>query len=273
MNNSPWQFNQNEQLTGHWEFGKQIFLQAFSSLHQKHCVWKEKKSIIITISVSFWYRFGKYSTYNSHHHRHHIIICGWCCCWAAQICCQTHAHKPSCSVWWQTVAQAAIFAALSSRIGNNVPMRLLPPPSVTDRYVVLLYVCAQSYPTLCDPMDYSPPGSSVHGILRARILEWVAMLSSRGSSRPRDQTHVFCISCNGRWILHHLSHCASLADSWQLYGALNDGFACLTAGTNPPYNLLPQGCPGFRPSAGFGWYHIFAWLLSLSFSESLTPSC
>ena len=36
--------------------------------------------------------------------------------------------------------------------------------------------------TLCDPMDYSPPGSSVHGILQARILEWVAMPSSRGSS-------------------------------------------------------------------------------------------
>ena len=40
----------------------------------------------------------------------------------------------------------------------------------------------QSCPTLCDPMDYSLPGSSVHGILQARILEWVAMSSSRGSS-------------------------------------------------------------------------------------------
>ena len=38
----------------------------------------------------------------------------------------------------------------------------------------------------------SPPGSSVHGILQARMLEWVAMLSSRGSSQPRDQTQVFC---------------------------------------------------------------------------------
>ena len=44
----------------------------------------------------------------------------------------------------------------------------------------------QSYPTLCNPMDCSPPGSSVHGILQARILEWVAMPSSRGSSQPRD---------------------------------------------------------------------------------------
>ena len=45
---------------------------------------------------------------------------------------------------------------------------------------------------LCNPIDCNPPGSSVHGILQARILEWVAMPSSRGSSRPRDQTQVPC---------------------------------------------------------------------------------
>ena len=45
----------------------------------------------------------------------------------------------------------------------------------------------QSCPTLCDQMDCSPPGSSVHGILQARILEWVAMPSSSGSSQPRDE--------------------------------------------------------------------------------------
>ena len=52
----------------------------------------------------------------------------------------------------------------------------------------------QSCPALCDPMDYSLPGSSVHGILQARILEWVAIPFSRGSSQPRDQTQVSCIS-------------------------------------------------------------------------------
>ena len=46
--------------------------------------------------------------------------------------------------------------------------------------------------TLCDPMDYRPPGSSVHGILQARILEWVVMPSSRESSQPRDQTNQYC---------------------------------------------------------------------------------
>ena len=45
-----------------------------------------------------------------------------------------------------------------------------------------------------DPMNYSLPGSSVHGILQARILEWAAISSPRGSSPPRDRTHVSCIS-------------------------------------------------------------------------------
>ena len=45
---------------------------------------------------------------------------------------------------------------------------------------------AQSCGTLCDPRDCNPPGSSVHGILQARMLEWVAISSSRGSSQPRD---------------------------------------------------------------------------------------
>ena len=49
---------------------------------------------------------------------------------------------------------------------------------------------AQSCPTLCDPMDCSPPGSSVLGILQVRILEWIAISSSRGSSRSRDQIRV-----------------------------------------------------------------------------------
>ena len=52
----------------------------------------------------------------------------------------------------------------------------------------------QSYPTLCDPMDCSLPAFSVHGISEARILEWVAISFSRGSSWPRDRTLVSCIA-------------------------------------------------------------------------------
>ena len=55
--------------------------------------------------------------------------------------------------------------------------------------------CAQPWPPLCNPMDCSPPGSSIHGIFQARILEWGAISFSRGSSWPRDWTWVSCVSC------------------------------------------------------------------------------
>ena len=83
---------------------------------------------------------------------------------------------------------------------------------------------AQSCPTLCDPMDYSLPGSSVHGIIQARILEWVAISFSRRSSRPRDQT---CISCIGSWILNH----------WAIWEAL--GYS--TGMVNFPNNRIYAG--------------------------------
>ena len=65
--------------------------------------------------------------------------------------------------------------------------------------VIHLCVCMLSGVWLCNPMDCSPPGSSVHGISQARILEWVAISFSRGSSWPRDQ---ICVSCIGREILY-----------------------------------------------------------------------
>ena len=65
----------------------------------------------------------------------------------------------------------------------------------------------------CDPMGCSPQGSSLHGILQARKLEWVAISFSRGSSWPRDWTRVSCVSRIGRWILYHWATCeASAAD-------------------------------------------------------------
>ena len=60
---------------------------------------------------------------------------------------------------------------------------------------------AQLYPTLCDPLDSNPPGSSAHGISQARILEWVTISFSRGSSQPIDWMQVSCVSCIG--ILYH----------------------------------------------------------------------
>ena len=68
--------------------------------------------------------------------------------------------------------------------------------------VKMKVLVAELYLSLWDPVDCSPPCSSIHGILQARRLEWIAMPSSRGSSQPRDRTWV---SCFGRRILHHLS--------------------------------------------------------------------
>ena len=59
----------------------------------------------------------------------------------------------------------------------------------------LLFSCAQLCSTICNPLDCSPPSSSDHGIFQARILEWVAVSFSRGSSQPRDQTCNSCVSC------------------------------------------------------------------------------
>ena len=67
---------------------------------------------------------------------------------------------------------------------------------------IVKVLVTQLFLTLCDPMDCSLPGSSIHGMLQVRTLEWVAMLSSRRSSQPRDQTWVSCI---GRRILYPLS--------------------------------------------------------------------
>ena len=83
--------------------------------------------------------------------------------------------------------------------------------SVICTYIyVHVYVCVyvhmhksvQSCPTLCNPA-YSLPDSSVHGILQTRILEWVAIASSRGSSCPRDQTYVCYVSCIERQVCYH----------------------------------------------------------------------
>ena len=74
---------------------------------------------------------------------------------------------------------------LTSRLSVGVIM--------ITRVCVCVFV-AQLFLTLCDPMDCSQLGSSVHGILHARILEWVAILFTRRSSWPKDQTQVFCIA-------------------------------------------------------------------------------
>ena len=123
---------------------------------------------------------------------------------------------PACHGWWELMAWAV---CQGERQGRGSPCRWLskgqvgeaPPclgvPGATGHFwYIYLWRCdmcfgnlkglaIQSCPTLCDPMDCNLPGSCVHGIFQARILEWVAIPFSRGSSRPRDRTQVSCIAC------------------------------------------------------------------------------
>ena len=77
---------------------------------------------------------------------------------------------------------------------NSLEISKLRTLTVLRFQSAVLGLAAQSCPTLCNPMDCSLPGSSVHRIPQARTLEWVDVPFSSGSSQPRDQTQVFCIS-------------------------------------------------------------------------------
>ena len=86
--------------------------------------------------------------------------------------------------------------------------RFIPrPPAWEDCFPSLFTLCVFSCTVVsdsfCNPMDCSPPGFSVHGILQARKLECVAITYSRGSSWTKDQTWVSCVSCTGKQILYH----------------------------------------------------------------------
>ena len=89
--------------------------------------------------------------------------------------------------WWWTGKLGVLQSMGSQRVRHDWATEL--------NWTYFYYYCcsdAQLCLTLCDPVNCSLPGSSVHGILQARILEWVAVPSSRGSSWPRDQTHISC---------------------------------------------------------------------------------
>ena len=78
---------------------------------------------------------------------------------------------------------------------------------------------AQLFPSLCNPMDSNPPGSSVHGSFKARILEQIAISYSKGSSQPKDQTRISWVSCIGRCILYH---CATWASESESHSVVSD---------------------------------------------------
>jgi len=115
----------------------------------------------------------------------------------------------------------------------------------------LCCACALLCPTLCDPMDCSPPGSSVHGISQARILEWVAMSSSRGSSQPRDQTCVSCIA--GRFFIDRPLGKPTPALAPLHNSQLHWPYFVLTPGANKPLAEHPDGWFVLLITAVWGW--------------------
>ena len=86
------------------------------------------------------------------------------------------------------------FGAIPMNLEKEKQSQRYPAPwlQTIHKATVIKLLVTQSCPTLCDLMDYSLPGSSVHGIFQARILEWVAIPFSRGSSQPRNRTQVSC---------------------------------------------------------------------------------
>ena len=105
--------------------------------------------------------------------------------------------------WHTTVHGVAKELEMTDRLNNSVC-------KVSIMFHGCMYAKSlQSCLTLGDSMDCIPPGSSVHGILRARILERVAISSSRRSSRPRDRTLVSPVFCVGRWVLYHQHYLGS----------------------------------------------------------------
>ena len=96
--------------------------------------------------------------------------------------------------------------------------------------------------TLYKPMDCSLPGFSVHGLSQARILEWVAISFSRGSSWPRDQTRFSCFSCTGRWVLYHCTtYCLPILNSLT-FGWLFGGWFLPC----PKWSLMALTCSGWK---------------------------
>ena len=132
-------------------------------------------------------------------------------------------------------------------------------------------VVTRSCPTLCNPVDCSPPGSSVHGILQARILEWSTIPFSRGSSQPRDQTCVsgiagefFTLPPNLRSDLKSASRCSvgyftehntfiifPVEGSVQAAIRVGSGFTLLMSRSQGPASCLTSHHSILLPDMGF----------------------
>ena len=118
----------------------------------------------------------------------HVCVCV-CVCACVRVCVHVCVRARVCACVCACVcvcARACVRACVCVCVFARAPTQLLS--------------CVWLF---CDPMDCSPPGSSVHGTFRARIMKQVAIPFSRESSQPRDWTRISCVSCIHRWILYH----------------------------------------------------------------------
>ena len=121
-------------------------------------------------------------------------------------CCSPWGHKELNTPWWLN-DRVAVWGNLDNRTRTRTTDKgghfITIKGSIDQEDVLCCDKSLQLCLTLCDPMNHSLPGSSVHGILQARILEWVAIPFSRGSSQARDWTRISYVSCIGRQVLYH----------------------------------------------------------------------
>ena len=148
---------------------------------------------------------------------------------------------------------------------------------LTLKFLFNVVLVAQSFPTLCDPTDCSPPVSSVHGILQARTLEWITIPFSRGSSWPRDQTQVSCIAdklftCNfnfNSFLFTHFYSLVFILQPWQT--PAGSPLITLFHSTGPLFMF--SFCLSFQSTPFFTWLtynHVDLQEASLIFFCSLT---
>ena len=211
---------------GHKKLKKEPLIQSTIGKEEKQLLWYQKGHLLMCRHIlhnSIWWKgregleSSPHSTSQSHAPWHGAVSLTKALhrlvdpCWKFTIediksyCCITVYPLDNCKLSHQVFQFHALLLHYPLLLPNHPLQILFPTHAVhinhnaqtytVKEFNLTFYVCTrakslQSCPTLCDSVDCNPPGFSVCGILQARILEWVAMPSSGGSSWPRDWTHV-----------------------------------------------------------------------------------
>ena len=117
-------------------------------------------------------------------------------------------RRPGAALFLPPSSPPTLGTARQPRVPGTFPLCCQESTRVLPLGSVCVHTCSVM------PSITTPPGSSSHGILQARILEWTVISPSRGSSSPRDPTQVSCVSCTGRQVPYHLCHLESPVLVW-----------------------------------------------------------